>query len=161
MIDGHFYPTEYDYVISTIPLGHLKAHAKHLFKPQLPGRKLEAIRAFGKSKWVIQIISCFSGFGSLLKVFLVYDRPFWDNTTSSFVPLHVDGCAPESYLSLDLHTFEVLSWKPNVLVGWLSGNGPHSIDSLTDEELAKHITKHFREAMVRSNWDKLIICFLA
>lgn len=48
LVDGQFYSTEYDYVISTIPLGHLKAHAKHLFYPKLPARKLEAIDAFGR-----------------------------------------------------------------------------------------------------------------
>jgi hypothetical protein len=50
LIDGQFHSTEYDYVISTVPLGHLKAHAKHLFYPALPKRKLDAISAFGNCK---------------------------------------------------------------------------------------------------------------
>lgn len=136
MIDGQFHPIEYDYVISTIPLGHLKAHAKHLFHPRLPQRKLEAINAFG--------------FGSLLKIFLVYDKPFWTKNTTSLMPIFVEGCSSESYLSKELHTFEVLDWNPNVLVGWLSGDGPKNIDNLSDEELTKYVTRHFRESMVVS-----------
>ncbi|KAI6190411.1 Spermine oxidase [Aphelenchoides bicaudatus] len=137
LIDGQFHSTEYDYVISTVPLGHLKAHAKHLFHPQLPKRKLDAISAFG--------------FGSLLKVFLVYEKPFWSQNMTSLIPIFVDGCGSESYLSRDLHTFEPLDWNKNVLVGWLSGEGPKNIDNLSDEELAKHITKHFRETVPDTN----------
>lgn len=35
-----------------------------------------------------------------------------------------------------------------VLVGWLSGNGPAAIDSMSDEELTKEITEHFRDLIV-------------
>lgn len=134
MIDGKFYPTEYDFVISTVPLGHLKAHAKHMFYPRLPQKKLDAIDAFG--------------FGLLMKLFLVYDKPFWSQNMTSIMPIYVEGCLSESYLSKELHTFEILDWKPNVLVAWLSGQGPKNIDKLSDDELAKYVTRHFRESMV-------------
>jgi hypothetical protein len=64
------------------------------------------------------------------------------------MPLFVEGCSRENYLSKQLHTFETLEWNPNVLVGWLSGDGPKSIDHLSDEELAIYVTRHFRESMV-------------
>lgn len=79
---------------------------------------------------------------------MVYEKPFWSKNTTSLMPVFVDGCGTESYLSRELHTFEPLDWNPNVLVGWLSGQGPKRIDNLSDEELAKHVTKHFRETMV-------------
>lgn len=50
MVDGQFYYKEFDFVIVTVPLGHLKAHAKHMFYPKLPERKLDAIDAFGRLK---------------------------------------------------------------------------------------------------------------
>ncbi|KAI6238892.1 Spermine oxidase [Aphelenchoides fujianensis] len=87
----------------------------------------------------------FVGFGSLLKVFFVYDEPFWStNSSESFVPLFMRGCGAESPLSHQLHTFEPLDWRPNVLVGWLSGDGPRAVDGLSDEQLAAEITAHFQ-----------------
>ncbi|KAI6216534.1 Spermine oxidase [Aphelenchoides besseyi] len=133
LLDGRWWSTEYDFVIVTIPLGHLKAHATHLFQPTLPQRKLEAIQTLG--------------FGSILKVFLVYDEPFWSKNSTFFVPLYLTGCSSEGYLSSELHTFEPLEWNPNVLATWLSGQGPKLIDTLTDDELADHITQHFRSLM--------------
>ncbi|CAD5223207.1 unnamed protein product [Bursaphelenchus okinawaensis] len=133
LVNGEYLYKTFDVVIVTVPLGHLKAHVHHLFRPELPKKKVEAIEKMG--------------FGSLLKVFLVYDQPFWANWTNSFAPLFVEGCSPDSYLSKELHTFEPLSWQSNVLVGWLSGDGPKHIDWISDEELAQHITQHFKNSM--------------
>jgi N1-acetylpolyamine oxidase len=49
-------------VVCTLPLGVLKAK-KELFKPTLPEAKSEAITSLG--------------FGTLDKIFMVYDRPWW------------------------------------------------------------------------------------
>lgn len=46
--DNKFFEKEFDYVIVTVPLGHLKAHAKEMFKPQLAQQKLDVIEALGK-----------------------------------------------------------------------------------------------------------------
>ncbi|KAH7699931.1 Protein HPO-15, partial [Aphelenchoides avenae] len=124
----------YDYVIVTVPLGYLKRHAHDMFTPALPARKLRTIEAMG--------------FGSLLKVFLVYEKPFWDGNVTSLAPIPISGCSQPRKLSNYLHTFEPLSWNPNVLVGWLSGNGPAAIDSMSDKELASQITEHFRDLIV-------------
>jgi protoporphyrinogen oxidase len=50
VVNGKRVDKLYDYVIVTVPLGHLKAHAKSLFKPRLPQQKLDVIDALGKKK---------------------------------------------------------------------------------------------------------------
>lgn len=54
---------EADNVISTFPLGVLKAKQERLFIPYLPKEKTEAISSLG--------------FGTLDKIFMVYDRAWW------------------------------------------------------------------------------------
>lgn len=46
--DDKFYETQYDYVIVTVPLGYLKAHANEMFEPKLPQQKSDVIEALGK-----------------------------------------------------------------------------------------------------------------
>lgn len=111
-------PIAYDYVIVTVPLGHLKRHARQMFTPALPARKLKTIEAMGKTvRYHFSVVTSRTlGFGSLLKVFVVYDRPFWDGNVTSLAPIPISGCAQRRKLTNYLHTFEPLSWNPNVSV---------------------------------------------
>jgi len=58
---------EAEYVICTVSLGVLKATADTLFEPKLPERKTEAIRSLG--------------FGTVNKVFVEFEKIFWDPKT--------------------------------------------------------------------------------
>ncbi|XP_026707659.1 peroxisomal N(1)-acetyl-spermine/spermidine oxidase isoform X2 [Athene cunicularia] len=53
-----------DHVIVTVPLGFLKEHHQNFFQPPLPERKAEAIRRLG--------------FGTNNKIFLEFEKPFWE-----------------------------------------------------------------------------------
>lgn len=59
-----------DHLIITIPLGVLQAHHKLLFTPMLPEKKVKAIEN-------IQ-------FGTLGKVFLEFEEPFWRKLNNNF-----------------------------------------------------------------------------
>lgn len=48
VINGKKLNKLYDFVIITVPLGHLKAHAKEMFKPKLPQQKMDVIDALGR-----------------------------------------------------------------------------------------------------------------
>lgn len=73
---------EADYIVSSLPLGVLKR--KHIeFEPPLPDWKLGAIQRIG--------------FGTLNKVVLVYEEPFWDTKRDIFGTLR----NPPDRFSLD------------------------------------------------------------
>ena len=61
--DGKEYTA--DHVIVTVPLGYLKEHVNELFEPPLPVNKLDTIGGLG--------------FGTLGKIFLEFEQPFWNN----------------------------------------------------------------------------------
>jgi lysine-specific histone demethylase 1 len=62
--DGGAMALEAEIVICSLPLGVLKAATCPVFDPPLPPRKLQAVERLG--------------FGTLNKVLLVFDRPFWE-----------------------------------------------------------------------------------
>uniref|UniRef100_A0A1I8AP15 Amino_oxidase domain-containing protein n=1 Tax=Steinernema glaseri TaxID=37863 RepID=A0A1I8AP15_9BILA len=131
------YPKKFDYVIVTSSLGHLKKYARSMFKPELPKKKLEAIDALG--------------FGNLLKVDLIYDQPWWTYNDSTITALRVKGCSSSPYLMDHFHSFEPLEWADNVLIAWVSGDGPSLIDSIPDYSLSRMITYHLRESLQNEN----------
>lgn len=65
--------TEYltDFVIFTASLGVLKARHETLFTPQLPADKINAIEKIA--------------FGTLEKVFLEFEEPFWPTNSTEWV----------------------------------------------------------------------------
>lgn len=57
-----------NHVIVTVPIGYLQKHYASLFTPSLPERKIQAIENVG--------------FSSLLKLFIIWDKPFWKESFS-------------------------------------------------------------------------------
>lgn len=47
LANGTLFPKEYDFVVVTSALGHLKLYARELFNPPLPRKKLEQIDKIG------------------------------------------------------------------------------------------------------------------
>lgn len=58
-------------LIYTSLVGYLKAHAGDLFENQLPESKMQVIRDLG--------------FGTVDKIYLEFDRPFWDAECAGIV----------------------------------------------------------------------------
>lgn len=121
----------FDYVIVTVPIGHLKKFGESIFTPELPYLKRQAIKAIG--------------FGVIQKIFLLYERPFWETNLTSLITMRCDQKGPKSLHNL--HTFQPHPWHKYVLVGWLSGNGPSEVNRIEDDELTELITLNFRQAM--------------
>ncbi|KAK0409008.1 hypothetical protein QR680_004290 [Steinernema hermaphroditum] len=127
------YPKKFDHVIVTSSLGHLKKYARSMFHPQLPHKKLEAIDTLG--------------YGNLLKVFFVYDQPWWSYNGSAIAALRIKGCSKSPALMKYFHTFKTLEWGENVLVAFVSATGTEMIDSVPDHVLSRMVTEHLRESM--------------
>uniref|UniRef100_A0A1I8AQ76 Amino_oxidase domain-containing protein n=1 Tax=Steinernema glaseri TaxID=37863 RepID=A0A1I8AQ76_9BILA len=115
------YPKQFDHVIVTSSLGHLKRYARTLFKPQLPSQKLEAIDAIG----YVLLASC---------------------STSTRFP-NLNGTSGTSSLMQYVNTISELEWDERVLVLWVAAHGTEALDGVKDDHLGKMITEHLRFSM--------------
>lgn len=130
--NGTLIPKEYDFVVVTSALGHLKLYARQMFNPPLPRKKLEQIDKIGM--------------GGSMKIFFEWEKPFW--STPDFVPLPVAGCLGRTEIDpieSELTTFQEIDWAPNILVAWIAGHGPPLMDNLDDAELSARVTRLIRD----------------
>ncbi|CAN7990213.1 unnamed protein product, partial [Ixodes hexagonus] len=128
-----------DHVVVTLPLGVLKANASSMFDPPLPEKKMLAIRSLG--------------YGTVDKVFLKYDNPFWQ-PTDVYQVLWLDGlnhCGNkveqddmtawvthgqlESSWFRYIGRFNAVRHQPQLLCCWLSGEGAKFMETLSDDEV--------------------------
>lgn len=131
-----------EHVICTIPLGVLKQTHKTLFDPELPHYKQESIENLM--------------FGTVDKIFLVYERPFlsaaisevmllWDDdkheTTAS-----EDERASEEYLSKNWYKkiYSFAKITDTLLLGWVSGREAEYMETLSHETVAEKCTEILR-----------------
>ncbi|KAI5610180.1 hypothetical protein C0J50_5533, partial [Silurus asotus] len=146
--EGHVYPVCVvcedgeeilaDHVIVTISLGCLKAQADTFFKPRLSAEKKEAIDKLG--------------FGNIGKIFLEYEKAFWENDVSqihfiwdddSVSSVHTDQAQWLKHLQI----FTVMRPKEkfgNVLIGWCPSDVADLIETMPEKELTSAITEHIR-----------------
>ncbi|XP_067847380.1 peroxisomal N(1)-acetyl-spermine/spermidine oxidase-like [Heptranchias perlo] len=148
--DGSLYPVRVvcedgdhilaDHVIVTVSLGHLKSKGQSLFHPPLPENKLLAIENIG--------------FGTVDKIYLEYEIPFWGEDAQRIVLVWKDE-SPLSGLKPNLvewwrriSHFEVLLPKErygHVLLSWISGREAEFMEALNTEEVSSSITNVFRQ----------------
>ncbi|XP_043554065.1 peroxisomal N(1)-acetyl-spermine/spermidine oxidase-like isoform X2 [Chiloscyllium plagiosum] len=129
-----------DHVIVTISLGCLKANSQSLFQPSLPKKYQHAIQNMG--------------FGTMNKIYLEYEAPFWDENTD------IIGLVWEDETPLSAQKPNLAEWwrrvpviyvfRPperfgHVLVGTISGKEAEFVESLSPEEIASNFTKLFRQ----------------
>ena len=126
---------EVDYVITTVSLGVLKADHESLFEPKLPKRKIEAIQKLG--------------FGLVDKIFLEFDRLWWDpkvvrNGFAFLFDEAGDQTADFGYTEEDaerdwtrflLGAYGVQN-RPRILCFWISGEGAKKMESLTNDQVS-------------------------
>lgn len=125
---------EADHVVLTVPLGVLKEHCIS-FDPPLPDWKLGPIERLG--------------FGTLNKVILVFEEPFWDVEQDMFGLLR----EAEVVNSLDQKDYEAnrgkfyLFWNCiktsglPVLIALMAGDAAHQAETVTDAALVAAVTQ--------------------
>jgi spermine oxidase len=125
--DGTSYTA--DHVIFTGSLGVLKARHTTLFNPKLPDIKVKAIESMG--------------FGTLGKVFLEFEEPFWPTDVNEFVAytfLWTDnvlkqGKTSDKAWTIDLIGFSRVDGFPNLLEGLIAGRRISELEALNDTKL--------------------------
>ncbi|XP_078587788.1 spermine oxidase-like [Branchiostoma floridae x Branchiostoma japonicum] len=148
--DGEIF--EADHVIVTVPLGVLKKHASTFFQPPLPEKKLGSIARMG--------------FGVVDKVFLEFEKPFWEAGSPGFQLVckedDTDPTCPKEWYK-KLYIFYVDPKAPNTVFAWLSGEEALYMEALAEEEVAHTIVQVLRRftgndgiplprRLVRSRW---------
>ncbi|MCJ1397018.1 hypothetical protein MMC11_000210 [Xylographa trunciseda] len=125
---------EAHHVVLTTPLGVLKDRSI-TFKPDLPSWKLDSIDRLG--------------FGTLNKVILVYDKPFWD-VDQDMIGLLRDASVENSLDQKDYTRNRgrfYLFWnciktsgRP-VLIGLMAGDAAHQAEGLSDNQIVSEVTQ--------------------
>ncbi|CRL05312.1 CLUMA_CG018144, isoform A [Clunio marinus] len=151
--DGSFYDA--DHVIVTTSLGVLKENYKTLFNPQLPKKKIDAIKGLS--------------FGTVDKIFLEFEKPFWNDEWKGFSLLWKAKDSEEIRNTSDawmedVFGFYVVDFQPNILCGWISGKSARKMETLDDETVLRSCMKLFTMFLgsrlpwttpiniLRSNW---------
>lgn len=140
--DGSSYTC--DHLICTISLGVLKKKHLHLFEPLLPRQKIACIDAIG--------------FGTVGKIFVEFTKPFWvkDWEGVSFVwrpeELRILREDPENSEWLkNIIGFYTVSFQPNILCGWLSGDAARKMELAPDDEFKAGVERILR--MFLKEWN--------
>ncbi|XP_006263045.1 peroxisomal N(1)-acetyl-spermine/spermidine oxidase isoform X1 [Alligator mississippiensis] len=130
-----------DHVIVTVPLGFLKEHHKTFIQPSLPLQKVEAINQLG--------------FGTNNKIFLEFEKPFWDPDCQLIEVVWDDEsplAAPSTNLQADwfkkLVGFVVLQPPEqygHVLCGFIAGKESEYMETLSDSEVLTAFTHIIRK----------------
>lgn len=127
-----------DHVIVTCSLGVLKTQHASLFRPPLPPAKAAAIESMG--------------FGTVNKIILVYERPFWPGTGAikfawgeeeEEVAEGGDGVASQWYRKI--HGFDEPPTARGVLSAPIAGPEARLVETLNPTEVGRTCTLLFRK----------------
>jgi len=119
------------HAIITIPLGVLQANHKSLFQPSLGRDVLEALDNLGP--------------GSLSKVFLGWEAPWWEEGEGSVRIVrsrkeHEGICLPQDWIH-HIPGFAEVAGQPGELLFWVVGPAAKVVDSLSDSEVVEGATE--------------------
>ena len=132
-----------DYAVCAVPLGVLKAN-KIAFQPKLPKRVQSAIKN--------------TGFGTVTKIALKFDEPFWD-VDKQYFGILTEPKGRWNYW-LNFRTFS----DENILMGFSFGNYARRADGMSKREMTKDAMQVLRSVAGKSlpnpskvlttNWSK-------
>ena len=115
---------EADNVIVTVSLGVLKERHDTIFKPSLPAFKVEAIKGLS--------------FGTVDKIFLEFEKPFWNEDWSGFSILWTEKDLKEMRdkgkgWMTDIFGFYKVDFMDNILCGWIGGPSARTMETCDDK----------------------------
>lgn len=140
-IDGSVFNA--DHVICTVSLGVLKERHLTLFDPLLPSDKFDSIDGMS--------------FGTVDKIYLEYDQPFWNENWSQAAILWL----PEQLKEIredpvngdwldGLVTFHRVSFQPNILCTWITGPKARIMEQKSLSDVKAGVEKALRMVLSKS-----------
>lgn len=129
---------ECDHLICTLPLGVLKKCHLSIFEPLLPQRKMNSIENMG--------------FGTVNKIFVEYDQPFWDKDWEGisffWQPDQLKEISKEDPVNAEwlknIIGFYTVSFQPNILCGWISGDAARKMEMSNEVEFEAAVKRVFK-----------------
>ncbi|EEB18371.1 Putrescine oxidase, putative [Pediculus humanus corporis] len=129
------------HVIVTCSLGYLKLNYKTMFYPPLPNYLSEAIELLD--------------FGVLDKIFLIYEKKWWDSGVKGFQLVWSQSVESEGergkHWGKYVTGFDVIIKDKPVLLGWIGGEGAKIVERLTEEEIGRDATDILRKFCNRTD----------
>jgi len=130
-------------VVCTMSLGYMKDNLARLIEPNsfIPKEKLLAVSRLG--------------YGTVNKIFLVYDKPFWESTLSGIQPIWLFNETKSNTVLNKLENFNESNWfesisyfstvknHSNILSALLGGCS--FVEKLSDEKISKDCTMVLRK----------------
>ncbi len=136
-----------DNIVCTMSLGFLKNNLSKLIEPVelVPVEKLLAVSRLG--------------FGMINKIFLVYEKPFWNEDLVGIYPIHLLESSESVFKNLgelsasnwfeSICYFETGKDNKKVLCAWMSGCG--FCEGFSDEVIARDCTEYLRRLLKRND----------
>ncbi|XP_023218863.1 uncharacterized protein LOC111621045 [Centruroides sculpturatus] len=133
---------EADHIIVTPSIGYLKKHINTFFKPELPEEKKSIIESLG--------------FGTIDKIFLIFEKPFWEKHDIGFQLIWTsktkDSSVPEEeYWIRGISGFDIVHGQPNVLVGWIGGKAAEDMEKVPEKEVGEICVKYLKRFLGKSD----------
>lgn len=127
------------HVILTVSAGYLKRHVDDMFHPRLPEIKRQALQGIG--------------FGTMNKIYLIFEEPFWDPGTEGFQLIWLDEepdiAENENWWVRGISGFDLVYQNPNALVGWVGGKASEHMESLSDAQVSSACLSVLRKFLNR------------
>ncbi|XP_027194444.2 spermine oxidase-like isoform X1 [Dermatophagoides pteronyssinus] len=136
----------FDHVIITSSIGFLKENLKNdFFSFDFPKEKRQIINAIG--------------FGTINKIFLEFDQPFWNDQVKGFQIVWQNIQDDHSFPDMDnqivcqsetekfpkwiycIQGFDLVRNQPKMLMAWIGSYGAQQMEHYSDEEISKILTK--------------------
>lgn len=141
--DGSCY--EADHLICTVSLGVLKERHLSMFEPLLPLWKIQTIDGMG--------------FGTIDKIYLEYEKPFWDKDWNGFSILWKfeqlkeirDDPVNGDWLEGIMGFYPFNPLQPNMIFAWTNGYFAQKMEQKTDKDVKIGVEKILRMFMSQSN----------
>lgn len=125
-----------DHIICTVSLGVLKERYLSMFRPVLPPVKCNAIEGLT--------------LGTVDKIYLEFDSPFWPDDWNGFSLLWTQGDQEairereEDQWLEAVFGFFCVDYQPNILCGWISGARARRMEMLSEQEVFDGVVKLLR-----------------